>query len=246
MQLNINSDAVVAHTAKLERLHRTALPRAILVSLNAAAFDVKTNTMPKSAKRFIQRSPTFFKATSKVAPAKGFDIKSMQATVGFIPPSNAKEKGGATKNLEQQEHSGTIGHRAFIPMKQARAGGSWNRNVSPKNRMAAIRNSIKDARKSKAKTLQGKWFSTAMHAGKGGLVLGNKVVNGARMLMRINSIHRDGRSTRINATPLYSVKKNRAVRVKQTRFMQKASIESAKKVERYYIIEAEKQIARLK
>src|ERR1035437_10094141 len=108
MFLNINSDKVVMHTATLERLHKSALPVAIRRALNSAAYDVKTDTMPLEADIFIHRSPTFFKATSKVAPATGFNIQSMKSTVGFIPSAGAKESGGATKDLAEQEDSGFI------------------------------------------------------------------------------------------------------------------------------------------
>lgn len=235
------------HTARLEKLHRSALPVAIRSALNAAAFNVKQKTMLAEAKKsFVERAPTFFKATSKVQPAKGFDIKTMGAIVGFMPQSGAKESGGATKDLEQQENAGFIGHRAFIPLKQARSGNSWNRKVTNKNRLSAIKAAIKDTKNSNAKTEAGKFFSTAMHAGKDGLVIGTKKFKNGRMLLRINSIHRVGGKTFVNSTPIYSVKKNRAVKIKQTKFMEKASLQSAKLIESLYIIEAEKQIARLK
>ncbi len=247
MVLNINSDAVIRHTATLERLHRSALPVAIRSALNSAAFDVKTKTMPIASNVFVHRSPTFFPATSKVNPAKGFNINEMAAIVGFLPSSGAKEKGGATKNLEQQEHGGQIQHRAFIPLKQARSGGNYNRNVSAKNRLAEMKaKGIIDTKTSMAKTKAGKFFSSAFLAGKGGLVIGTDRHKGLRMLMRINSIHREGGRTFINSTPLYSVKSGRAVKVKTTKFMQKASLESAKKMEQFYMMAAEKQIARLK
>lgn len=246
MVLNINSDAVVAMTNTLEKLHRSALPSAIRETLNKTALDVKKRTMPESAKKtFTERSPTFFKATSKVQFAKGFDVKTMQSIVGFMPQSGAKESGGATEDLKQQEDSGTIGHRAFIPTDKARAGNSHNRRVSNKNRLAAIRKQIKDTKNSKAKTAAGRFFSTAMFAGKGGLVIGSKMNKGSRLLLRINSIVRRGGKTVINSTPLYSVKGNRAVKIKQTKFMEKASYKSAKLIERIYIVEAEKQIKRL-
>lgn len=258
MQLNINSSAVVVFTNKLEKLHKSALPVATREALNTAAFDVKKNTMPKEAKVFTQRNPTFFKSTSKVQPAKGFDIKSMKSIVGFMPQSGAKESGGATEDLKQQEDSGTIGHRSFIPLAGARAGGNYNRRVSNKMRLAVIKSKIVDAKKSKARTKAGQFFSSAWHAGKGGIVIGNKMSNGSRMLLRINSVTRIKKTvttkagktytagnTVVNSTPIYSLKKNRVVKIKQTKFMQKASLESQKIIEQAYITAAEKQIQRL-
>jgi len=240
--LNVNADAVIRFTATLERLSKSALPVAVRTSLNSAAFDVKTDTMPIAADVFVHRSPTFFKATSKVAPAKGFDINEMHSTVGFMPQSGAKESGGATKDLEQQEDSGTIEHRTFVPLAAARAGGSFNRNVSPKNRLKAIKDKIKDAKDSAGATDAAKFFSTAMFVGKGGFVIAGK---NKRMLVRINSIHREGGKTFVNSTALYSVKSGRQVKPKATHFMRIASLQSAKKIEGYYILAAQKQLAKL-
>lgn len=254
IHLNIGADAVLKHTVRLERIHRSALPVAVRQSLNRAAFDVKTNTMPKEAKRFIQRSPTFFRATSKVAPAQGFDIRTMVATVGFMPQSGIKESGSATENLEQQENAGQIEHRAFIPLAAARAGGSWRRRVVAKRTLAYINSrqsvgaqrSIVDALHSTSKNKKVRFIRAALAAGKGGFVLGTEKRNGARKLLAINSIKRVGRNLEINSTAIYNVKAKRKVNVKSTKFMRKASLYSAKSIEKYYGEEAKKQIAKLK
>lgn len=247
MELNINSEAVVAFTNKLEKMHRSALPLAIRGALNAAAFDVKTRTMPKEAKVFVQRNPTFFKSTSKVDMANGFNVNTMQSVVGFLPQTGAKESGGATKDLEQQEYSGEIGNRSFIALKGARAGNSFNRRVKNKMRLAVIKSKIVDAKKSKARTNSGKFFSSAQYVGVGGFVLSNwRNKQGNRLLMSIDSIKRDGGNSKVKYTPVYSVKGNRSVKVKSTKFMRKASTESANKIELYFIEQAERQIAKLK
>lgn len=253
--INIDDSAVVRHTAYLERLHRSALPKAVQVTLSRLAFDVKTDTMPKTSKVFVERSPTFLKSQSKVTPAKGFDINTMKSIVGFMPSTGAKESGGATEDLRQQEDAGSIAHRAFIPLAAARAGRSYNRRVSAKNRIAAIKNKIIDSKDSAAKTDAGKFISSAIHAGKGGLVIGTKVDKGNRMLLRINSVHRLTSDTKtkagkeykkgnfvVNSTPLYSVRGGRHAHIKATHFMRKASMISAGKASRIYIEEAEKQI----
>jgi len=199
-----------------------------------------------TAKRFVPRAPTFFKATSKVNPAKGLDINSMQSVVGFLPQTGIKESGRATEDLKQQEDSGAIEHRSFIPLKQARAGGSYRRRVVNKYRLAAIKSLIKDSKNSTAATNAGKFFSTAQHAGKGGFVIGTKKNSkGNRFLLRINSIVKRNGKTVVKSTPIYAVKTNRSVRVKRTKFMHKASVMSAVKTEGFYIKEAEKQIAKL-
>ena len=51
MQLNINSDAVVKFTNKLEKMKKFDLPIAIRVTLNDAAFDVKQNVSEDAQKK---------------------------------------------------------------------------------------------------------------------------------------------------------------------------------------------------
>lgn len=245
--LNIDSDAVVAYTATLERMSKSALPVAVRSALNSTAFDVKKNTMPMESKVFVHRAPTFFKATSKVKPATGFAISEMAAIVGFIPQVSAKEKGGATKDLEQQENSGIIGGRAFVPLAKARAGGSYQRRVKSDLTMTAIKaKGMSDSLKNKRKTRKQKFIASAVFAGKGGFVIGTNRRKGARMLMRINSISRQDGRTVVNSTAVYSVKAHRHVKPKATKFMRKASLLSERKMETFYAIEANKQINKLR
>ena len=128
MQLNVNTDAVVAFTNKLEKLNRSAFPVAVRTALNSAAFHMKKDAIINSAKdNFIQRKPSFFKANSKVLPANGFDVNTMQSKVGFTGNSQAVE------DLEQQEQGGTIKGRSFLSIgdessnNPARSGGSYGK-----------------------------------------------------------------------------------------------------------------------
>jgi len=171
--LDINTDAVVVFTNKLEKLRKSALPNAIREALNSAAFNVKQDTMPKSAaQRFTQRTPNFFKANSRVDMAKGWDIKSMQAIVGFtnehlkIPGTNY-----AIADLEQQEYSGKISAKTFIPLKGARINEDENRVVRTKNRLSTI---LKQNKIFKAKSTKSNFVAAVHAAGPGGFVLGNR------------------------------------------------------------------------
>lgn len=226
------------------------MPVAVRQSLNRAAFDVKKNTMPKEAKVFTQRAPTFFRATSRVKPAEGFVLANMEATVGFMKGNANKEKGRATENLEQQEKSGVIDKRAFIPLAKARAGKSYKRRVMAKHTLTAIKNEgmfdSASKRLNKAKNWKEKFILSAIYAKKGGYVIGNTRSKGQRKLMYINSVKRVGKNTAVNSTAIYSVKSKRKVSVKKTNFMRTASMESASKIEKYYIEEANKQIAKYK
>jgi hypothetical protein len=243
MTININTNAVVKHTAKLEKLHKSALPVAVRATLNSAAFDVKTTTMPKKTETtFINKEKNFFKANSHVDMAKGFDLKSMQATVGFTESGLTGGNNFAVKDLEQQEQGGSIKGKSFIPMDPAR-GGNKAKTVRPVNRISAI-NKIANSAKGrvKGKNKQERFVKSAIYAGAGGYVLGNFE---RQKLFRIKSIKRKKGQTIVKKVPIYSFEENRSVRVKSTGFMKAATIESANKMESFYIREAEKQIKRL-
>jgi hypothetical protein len=233
MMININSDAVVVFTNKLEKMSRSALPYAIRQTLNTVAFDVKKNTMPKSAdNEFENRSPNFFKANSRVDMATGNDIDSMKSTVGFIGNDQA------VRDLEQQEYGGTIEARSFIPMDTARVGSSNSKKIRPANRISKV-NKIIDSNTMEGKTPQQKFNHAVAKAGSGGYVIGN---NENKTLFRVESIDSSGYKLRA----LFSYKKGRTVKVSETSFMRDASIESADKMEKIFIDQATKQIERIR
>lgn len=226
MQLNINTDAAVVFTAKLEKLHRSALPVAIRQSLNSAAFDVKKDTMPKSAaNEFTQRKKNFFRATSRVEMAKGFDIKSMSAKVGFIGGGTNQ----AVRDLEEQEYGGKIGGRAFVPLDEARVSKSYKRSISKRNQLKNIRG-IDRIRNKK------EFYPKVNKVGTGGHILYKGIVFFVRNI----------KGSKIDLTPLYSYKQGRSIKVNATMFMRSATLKSGNELEKFYQTEARKQIARLK
>lgn len=239
VHFDINNKAVVVLVNKLEKLRKTALPNAIRNTLNSAAFDVKQNTMPVSAeKNFEKRKPNFFKANSKVFMAQGRDVKGLKAIVGFTS-SNAQYNNFAVEELEQQEHSGIINKRTFVPLDFARSGGSHSSQILPSNRLKVIKN-IKEASKATGVNRKQQFIRAAIAAGKKGFVIGNL---GKQTLFRIDNIKKvDGRTV-ITRTPIYSFKQGRSVRIrKATHFMRSASYQSAKKINTFFIKEAKKQI----
>lgn len=236
--LNINTDALVIFTNKLEKMHRSALPLAIRGTLNNAAFDVKQKTMPKSAaSTFTERKKNFFKANSRVEMAKGFNINKMASMVGFIS-NKLKGENFAVKDLEQQEHGGTINKKSFIPLDSSR-GGNKARPVRPINRLSKISNIVNQ------KNLRGpkkqRFIKAARKAGVGGVFLGG-TSEGKETLFRVKSISKRG----FRLIPIYSFKKGRNVKVKPTFFMKKASIISAKKMNRFFIDQAKRQFNKIK
>lgn len=250
MQLNINTDAVVKHTNRLEKMHKSSLPIAIRGALNKAAFDVKKSTLQKSAdKSFIKRSPNFFKAFSKVEKADGFDVDSMHATVGMV--SQGLQGGGnnyAVKDLEQQEDGGKISGRSFIPTDKAR-GGSNSKPVRAANRITKIKKIIKavDVRSSNARQ---RYIKAAIKADEtGGYVLGN-MRSGRQTLSRVDKIvHKTSKGhkiIKIKRTPLFTFRNKRSVKVKGTDFSKRAALESGLHIEQFFIDEAVRQFNKLK
>lgn len=244
MKLDINTDAVIRFTNILEKMHRSALPVAIRETLNNAAFDVKSNTMPESAnKAFEKRSPNFFRANSSYTKATGFKIDAMEATIGFTDTRlKDHSKNNAVSDLEQQENGGRIGGRSFIPLPDARKGASNSQNVITAFRIGKagrISGKIVNASEVAGDNTKEKFANAKKMAGRGGFVLGNAIFkNGNKILWKIDSSKK--------MRKLYIVKSNRSVKVDSTRFMHIASLKSASNIEEWYIRQAEKQIARLK
>lgn len=239
IEININDDANVVLTDKLERLHRSALPVAIRQTLDNAAFDVKERTLPKISKLlFVNRTKTFFKSNSKVNKANGFNIKTMHSEVGMF---ENRLKGGdnhAVKDLEKQERGGSIGGKSFIPMKSARVSRSNKKNVRKINRISTI-NNIVNTKKVKGKNSGQKFMVAVNKAGVNGYILHKDI------LYRVDRISKS-RKYKFKLTPLYSHKKSRSVSVKSTGFMKKASDITRKLMPKFYNENAKKQLKKAK
>ncbi len=251
MKLNVNTDAVVVMTNRLEKLHRSAFPTAVRETLNRAALDVKKDTLLRSAdSNFVKREPNFFRANSRVEFARGYDVFTMQATVGMLEQNLKGEHNNAVQDLEQQERGGNIDGRSFLPLYKARVGNSMNKKVKANLRISDIRKTwntrVVDARKQQAKNKKEAFVRAAIKAGAGGFVLSEEYF-GSRILFRIDSVMSrvKGKNTVIRKTGIYSVKKGFQAKVKETNFMKNASLESGGKLERFYHEEGKKQIERL-
>lgn len=263
MKLNINTNAVVSFTNKLEKMHKSALPSAIRNTLNDVAFDVKLKTMPKEAKKhFKKRQPNFFRANSKVEKAQGFDMKTMKSTVGFYENNLGGKSNFAVQDLEQQENGGTIKKKSFIAMKGARKNNSKNKTVAPEFQMDKINgNSFIRTNRSgkngrfgtktrnlskKQQFIRAAIMATKLH-GNNAFVLGGKSKGGGRTLFKITELRTSGRYTKgkhnlsINRIPIYSVKDGRVTKVKAKNFMKRASLESGLNINSYYIKQAQRQ-----
>lgn len=231
MILNVNTDAVVQLTIKLEKLNRSAFPIAVRDTLNSAALDMKQNSIIQSSDdNFIKRKPSFFKAASKVNFATGFDVNSMQSVIGFVGNSQAVD------DLEQQEKGGEIGSRSFVAMNPARVSNAYKKNIRPNARLKSLK--IIDTKNVSGANEAQKFIKSVLHAGKNGNVL--SAYKGKSILWRVNSISRNEEGG-FKLTPLYSFEKGRKVKVDKTEFMKEASEMTHKKLDETYAKAAQKQ-----
>lgn len=235
--LDINSDAVVVFANKLEKLSSTAFPNVVRKTLNDTALDVKKFTLPKSAAQsFETRQPNFFRSQSRVIFASGRSVNSMAATVGMM---DSGLRGGSTnyavKNLQKQEHGGSIGGRSLIPTDAARVTGSRKRKVKAKNRIGRITKIVR----AKENT-RGAWIKAAVAAGEGGLIHGSF----SSVVWRIKRIVRGSGGIRVKVEPVYSFEKGRSVNVNATGFSERAAFWSAKKLPVTFVKLAQKRFQR--
>lgn len=239
MKFNVDTNAVVIHTNKLEKLSKSAFPNAVRGTLNSLAFDVKGNTMPKSALRFKKRQKNFFKSNSRVNMAKGSNLSSMKSEVGFI--NKAKTAESAVEELEQQEHGGKIDEREYIPVKAARTSKNNKRMVQKRNRLGTIgvKNIVK-ASKMSARNQGGRFVQAVAMAGKGGFVQSKLKGKSTTMVWRVNSLSRT-KGGRFKLTPVYIVNESKSVKVKATHFMEKATKKTMQSADKFYIKQAERE-----
>lgn len=242
--LNINTDRLEHYAATLEKLGKNEFPVAAARALNSAALQIKEKEiLDQSKKTFIVRDANFFKSNSSVEKASYKDgLNNMQATVGFLRANNYDPKSDAVKNLEKQEHGGTIKNRAFIPLSPragrpgARGKKGLRSKVTPTNRLSALRGGrIVMAEKMPGKNRKERLKEAANVAGKNSFVLSENGV-----LFKVKGIRE--KNGRLNLQALYSVKGNRSVKVDGTGFMRKSSNKGAANLNNYFEFHARKQI----
>lgn len=215
---DINTDAHIKLTAKLGALHKSALPVAVRGTLNNAAFETKKFLPKTAARKFVTRNKSFFRAFSSVNKAGGFSINNMSAEVGINPSRGSK----VAEGLEKQETGGTINGRKLVPHDKGRVSGSHGKRLRKKNRFGNI--SIVDARKKKGK--KGKYL--LIKKGSKGTVFETK-----------------GTGKKQKLVPVYTYKNTKKTRVDKSPFMAPASWIAVKKMPKFYLQNAQRQIDRV-
>jgi len=242
LQLDLNSDELVVHINRLEKISRKAMPKAIRGTLNSLAFDTKGDTfLDESKKDFTNRTKSFFKSNSHVDKAKGTDLRSMEATVGMI--AKKKETDSAIGNMDAQMRGGTIKDRELIPMDEARISKKNIKNVRGENRLKKE----KLGKIVKISSMSGgkkglKFVRAVLMAGEG------NVVQTDRALIRVKKINpRVNGRWDFDLVGLYYIRKDGTYKVKNpTNTMGDAAIKSMRKEQEIFIKEAERQLSFIK
>jgi len=250
-QLNINTKGLVKFTNKLEKMHRSDLPIAIRGTLTKAAVNMKKETLPKSAESTFEKRHRgqFYKANSRFEGAKGFDVKVMKSTVGFVETLLKGQNNYSVQDLEDQEIGGTLTpDRPFLPLDTARVGKKRTGRVRDENRISKIPfNKIINASRVAGRSKKQKYVRAAIIAkeafGNEAYVLGGSGTR--RVLYRINDIRKTGpKGVKINSTPLYSIIRGNVVKVKARPFRKQAALLTGGKIEKFFVEEAKRRFAK--
>lgn len=133
MKLNVNTDASIQLTAKLEKLHKSAFPSAVRNTLNDVAFETKKLIPKKAEGNFTIRQKNLFKRMSLVQKAQGWNVNGMSSKVGLDG-----SKGSLSDGLEKQETGGNLQGRKLTPHNMGRISGNYAKKLKVKNQFSKI------------------------------------------------------------------------------------------------------------
>lgn len=213
MRLNVNTDALIGLTARLEGMHRSAFPSAVRNTLNDAAFEAKKNIPETARGKFTIRQQNLFRTFSGVNKAAGFDVNRMKSQVGLDASKPKSDE--LIEGLSAQETGGTIQGRKLIAHDKARIGSSNAKKVSRKNLLSNIRSFSKKGKRVKGS----KYVLIKQSAAKGTLFEANKG----------------------KLKPLYNYINNRARNLKKRSFILPAALKASKRMDAFYIKNANRQ-----
>jgi hypothetical protein len=130
MKLDVNTDASIELTAKLERINRSAFPSAVRNTLNGAAFKTKKLVPKKASLNFTIRQKSLFRKFVLVDKAQGFNVNTMKSVIGL------RSTGGKDRlidGLVKQELGGVVDKRRLVAHDKARISGSNQKKIRKKN-----------------------------------------------------------------------------------------------------------------
>lgn len=227
-KLNVNTDANIILTAKLERLRKSSFPSAVRSTLSDAAFEMKKTNIRESAENNMKvRNPTVFKKFTGVKRANGFNVNSMYAEVGFIPKDGIKGD-KIPEGMENNEVGGTD-DTGWMYMPKTRTSGSKSRGL-------VRRNARFDRNKNLSRQRNGKggFISNAYRSKKEKKPFDLKTSKGSFLVIATSFEKSDSGIPNIKLDFLMRERKNFKARAKATHFNKEAAIKTSKQIDDFY------------
>lgn len=237
---DVNNDAVIALSANLERLNRSAFPSAVRNTLNRTAFEAKKNIPEVASKKFITRQKTFFKRFSIVDKAQGFDVNKMVSTVGI----DSRQNQVVAENLVSQEFGGIVSGKKLIPHDDARTSKNNAKRVRSKNHLNRVNvHNATRAFKGHRGSKRSRFVSAVMSTAKSGkkFMLIHSGTTG--MIYELSGLSQNRRTKKLKfkAKKVYSVRSNKTHSVKGQHFMLRSATLASRDMNKYFIENAEFQ-----
>ena len=233
-RFNVNTDAAIILTAKLERMHKSAMPSAIRSTLNDAAFAMKQKEILDSAKSNMNvRNPSFFKRFTGVKRANGFNVGSMYSEVGFQDRGQNSARKAINKGMESNEFGGQDNDGGMYIGKTRTAKGLVKRN----------------ARFDKAKVLKSKSKSNVARMYASAKSKKQVFINTSkgRFLVQVKKFERgaSGSGPDIKLDFLMRHRKQYVAKAKATHFNKEAALKTQKQMDNFYKKNAEYQFNKI-
>jgi hypothetical protein len=240
---DVNTDASIILTAKLERLSKSAFPSAVRSTINDAAFEMKKSNILDSAKRNMTvRNPSFFKKFTGVKRASGFNVSSMYAEVGFKNTDPNPIKGRkAIEGMEHNEEGGSDNTGAMY-LGKARTSNTLKKLVRRKSRFdksKLVKGRVR-TKKSVSNTMN---MISSFEEKKPTLINSKK---GKFLVQVVGMTHNYvTNKSEFKLEFLMRDRKKYKATAKATHFNQEAAIKTSKQIEGFYVKNAEFQFNKI-
>ena len=236
-QFNVNTDATIILTAKLERLNKTAFPNAVRSTLSDGAFAMKQGGILASAKKNMKvKNENFFKANTGVVKARGRNVNQMEAISGFTNKRGEKANKAVNYGMEANEFGDTDATGLkYYPATRGSRGMVKRSQYFDRDKI--------DSDES------GNFVKKAFRAKKKGKLMFANTRKG-KALIKIKSINkrkgsRGKGSIKINSQLLMMDRTQKKARAKATHFNKEAALTIHKKMDEFYAKNAKFQFDRV-
>lgn len=243
---NVNTDAAIILTNKLEKLNKQGFPNAVRSTLSDAAFAMKKTNILESAKQNMTvRNPSFFRKFTGVNRAQGWDVKTMQSEVGFVNTDPDKKKGKkAIEGMESNEVGGSDNTGAMY-LGKARGQNSLKRKVRVRNRYD--KKNLAQGHVKRIRTRGGQSNVMAMMAGwQEGKPIFIRGKSGIGYVVEVKSVFNMATGKRdFKVDFLMRSRKKKVANAKATHFNAQAALKTQKQIEVFYAKNSEYQFSKV-